>query len=381
MKRILLLFFALFVVASCTQPEPKGGAETFDPKNFHWPIGNDLCELYTLKNGKGMVVQVTNYGARLVSLWAPTNDGMKDIVFGYETINDYLENDSPYFGATIGRYAGRVAPEVEIDGVDYRLSQNSGALHMHGGESGFDKKVWEMVEANDDLVTLFYSAKSGEEGYPADMNIYVTYALMRDNRLQIRYRATASESTIVNMTNGTHFNLHGAMTQEVTSHVLEIDADSYLPLRDNLLPTGEIAAVEGTPFDFRNPTAIGEQIDSDSPQMALTKGYDHTWVLNNYEPHKLRRVAEIFEPSTGIIMTVESDQPGLLIYTGNYLDGTQVGKYGERYGRRTGFVLETQHYPDSPHHPDFPSTLLREGEIYRHDTVFTFRVKEEESQE
>jgi aldose 1-epimerase len=330
-------------------------------------------EAFTLKNANGIEVTAITYGGIITSLKVPDRNGaIGDIVLGFETIDGYLKGH-PFFGAIIGRYGNRIAKgRFSIDKQTYTLATNNGPNHLHGGVRGFDKHLWQAEMLTENSLRLSRVSADGEEGYPGTMQVQVIYSLTNYNEFIVDYSATTDQPTHVNLTQHTYFNLAGAGA-DILGHELMIDADRYTPVNGELIPTGELAPVEGTPFDFRKPTAIGARINAPHPQIKNGQGYDHNWVLNREGPG-LELAARVLEPSSGRTMEVATTEPGMQFYAGNFLDGTIVGKGGNKYGRRSGFCLETQHYPDSPNQPDFPSTLLRPGSTYTSRTVFKFGV-------
>ncbi len=332
-------------------------------------------EAFTLRNSNGMEVQAITYGGIITSLKVPDRDGMPgDVVLGYDTLQGYLEK-SPFFGCIVGRYGNRIGKgRFTLDGQTYTLPINNGENHLHGGPQGFDKKNWkaEPFERADAVGVVFtHTSPDGDMGYPGTLDVKVTYTLTDDNALRFDYEATTDKATPVNLTQHTYFNLAGAGSGDVLGHEVQMEADRYTPVDTGLIPTGELASVEGTPFDFRQPAAIGARIDADHPQIAAGGGYDHNFVFAR-TGSGLERVVRVHEPTTGRTMDVATTQPGTQFYTGNFLDGTITGKGGKVYARRSGFCLETQHFPDSPNKPDFPSTILRPGETYRQSTTYTF---------
>ena len=324
--------------------------------------------VYTLTNSLGFEVSVTNYGGAITSLKTPDRQGVfGDIVLGFETLEEYVRNPR-YFGALIGRHANRVAGGMfSLNGASYQLPQNNGVNHLHGGFKGFDKRDWTVSEDGNAL-HLTYFSRDGEEGYPGNLNAFVDYTLL-DNELRIDYRATTDRETIVNLTNHSYFNLKGAGT--ILDHELTLNADSFTPVSKDLIPNGEIKFVQGTPMDFRSGKAIGAEIASGYDQLGFTGGYDHNFVLNDYDG-SLKQALRLSEPSTGRIMEVLTTQPGMQFYSGNFLDGTLTGKNGVTYVKYAGLCLEPQHFPDAPNHPNFPSTVLRPGEEYKQTTVYRF---------
>jgi aldose 1-epimerase len=337
--------------------------------------GQDVF-LYTLRNESGMEARVTNYGGIVVSLTAPDRDGrFEDIVLGYDTLAEY-EKETPYFGALIGRYGNRIGKgQFELDGQTYQLTLNDGPNHLHGGEKGFDKVVWnaetEETPAGPSLL-LTYVSPDGEEGYPGTLTARVRYTLTDDDELAIEYAATTDQPTIVNLTHHSYFNLSGNVKRDILGHDLQIAAESFTPVDSTLIPTGELRPVAGTPFDFREAKPIGRDIDADNEQIGYGPGYDHNWVIDPEDSGEWRQVATLSDPESGRVMTIHTVEPGLQFYSGNFLDGTITGKDGVVYGHRTGLCLETQHFPDSPNHEHFPSTVLRPGEVYQTRTVYRF---------
>ena len=330
-------------------------------------------EVYTLTNAAGVQVKAMSYGGIITSWRVPDRQGrFADIVLGYDDPAAYLKNNSPYFGAIIGRYGNRIGKaRFTLDGHAYPLAANDGANHLHGGLRGFDKVLWaaQAVRAGGAGVVFTRTSPDGEEGYPGSLKVKVTYTLSNKNELAVMYEATTDKPTPVNLTQHTYFNLAGQGTADVLAHELRINADRYTPVDATLIPTGQLASVDKTPFDFRKPTAIGARIKGDDPQLQFGRGYDHNWVLSRSES-ELSLAADVFEPKSGRTLQVRTTEPGLQFYSGNFLDGTITGKGGRIYRQRYGFCLETQHFPDSPNQPTFPSTVLRPGATYRSRTVF-----------
>ena len=327
--------------------------------------------IYTLTNTLGFEVSVTNYGGAVTSLKTPDRDGnFGEIVLGFETLEDYVHNPR-FFGALIGRHANRIARgRFSLNGVEYQLPCNNGANHLHGGFKGFDKRVWD-VRKSEKTLHLTYFSKDGEEGYPGNVTAAVDYTLL-DNELRVDYRATTDHDTIVNLTNHSYFNLRGTGT--ILDHELTLNADNFTPVSSDLIPNGEIRSVAGTPMDFRRGKAIGEQIQEPYDQLGFTGGYDHNFVVNDYDG-SLRSAASLYESSTGRVLEVLTTQPGMQFYSGNFLDGTLVGRNGVAYVKYAGLCFEPQHFPDAPNHANFESTVLRPGEEYKQTTVFRFSVK------
>jgi len=330
----------------------------------------DGLSTYTLTNTLGFEVSVTNYGGAVTSLKTPDRHGnFGDIVLGFETLDEYVHNPR-YFGALIGRHANRIARgRFSLNGVEYQLPCNNGANHLHGGFKGFDKRVWDVRESEKTL-HLTYFSKDGEEGYPGNVRTEVDYTLL-DNELRVDYRAATDRDTLVNLTNHSYFNLRGDGT--VLDHQLVLNADNFTPVSKDLIPSGEIRSVEGTPMDFRKGKAIGVQIRDAYDQLGFTGGYDHNFVLNDYDG-SLRFAGRVYESSTGRVLEVLTTQPGMQFYSGNFLDGSLVGRNRVTYVKYAGLCLEPQHFPDAPNHPSFPSTVLRPGEEYKQTTVFRFSV-------
>ncbi|HEX6732991.1 MAG TPA: aldose epimerase family protein [Pyrinomonadaceae bacterium] len=327
-------------------------------------------DLYTLTNDRGLEVSIITYGGAITSLKVPDRNGDSgDIVLGYETLDDYVRNPR-YLGALIGRHANRIGMgKFSLDGVEYQLPQNNGVNHLHGGFNGFDKRVW---NGSDDgsVLRLTYVSANGEESYPGSVTAEVRYKLS-GNELSIQYGAMTDADTIVNLTNHSYFNLKGEGT--ILDHQLTLNADSFTPVSKDLIPTGEIRSVEATPMDFRKGKVIGAEIREEYDQLGFTGGYDHNFVMNDYDG-SLRSVGRLFDPSTGRAVEVLTTQPGMQFYSGNFLDGSLVGKKGIVYHKYAGLCLEPQHFPDAPNHSNFPSTVLRPGEEYRQETVFRFSV-------
>jgi aldose 1-epimerase len=322
-------------------------------------------------------VRAITYGAIIQSLRTPDRAGRAaDIVLGFDLLDPYL-GDHPFFGAIIGRYGNRIGgAQFTLGGATYKLAANDGPNHLHGGARGFDKVLWkaELVKpAAGSGVAFTRTSPDGEEGYPGTLNVRVTYTLTERNELIVEYHGTTDKPTPVNLTQHSYFNLAGHASGDILRHELTIDADRYTPVDGTLIPTGEIAQVEGTPFDFRKASAIGARINQDHPQLKYGRGYDHNWVLNR-KGDDLQLASRVYEPKTGRTLEIRTTEPGLQFYAGNFLDGSLTGKDGHVYRHRTGFCLETQHFPDSPNKPGFPSTILKPGEQYRTKTVFTFGV-------
>jgi aldose 1-epimerase len=336
-------------------------------------------ELFRLANRRGTTVAITSYGGIVVSLRVRDRRGRLDeVVLGHDALEGYLRNGRTYLGAVVGRYANRIAGgELIVDGVVHPLPLNDGDHHLHGGAGGFHQVVWgaSAREGADRAgVALSYLSRDGEEGYPGDLAVSVSYDLTDEDELAMEVAATTDRPTVCNVAHHGYFNLERPRSRDVLGHLLQIDADYFTPVGPGLVPTGELRAVAGTPLDFRAATAIGARIGAADGQLALAGGYDHNWVLNRHDG-ELVRAARLAGPESGRVLEVLTTEPGLQFYSGNFLDGSVVGRGGERYGRRAGLCLETQHFPDSPHHPGFPSTVLRPGETHRSRTVYRFSVE------
>jgi len=371
MKHLKFPFLALaaFALAGCAS-----SSTSLNISKEHFgamPDGQEVS-IYTLKNAKGAEARITDYGGLLVSLKMPDRNGnFGDVVLGLDNLDDYMKK-SPYFGALVGRYGNRIAKgKFTLDGVDYTLATNNGPNALHGGLKGFDKVFWQATPeqgADGPSLHLTYLSKDGEEGYPGNLNVTAVYTLTDDNSLRLEYTATSDKDTVANLTHHSYFNLRGSGT--ILDHVVYINADKFTPVDSTLIPTGELKPVDGTPFDFRTPTAIGARIGQDDEQLKFGNGYDHNWVVNN--PGSLRVMARVTEPTTGRVLEVSSTEPGLQFYSGNFLDGTITGKGGWTYQFRDALCMEPQHYPDSPNHPDFPSVVLRPGETYHNTIIYHF---------
>lgn len=341
--------------------------------------GQDVDE-YILTNANGMEVRIITYGGTITSIRAPDREGeIANVVLGFDNLADY-ETRSPYFGNITGRYANRIAnARFTLDGTEYELAVNSAPNSLHGGDVGFDNIVWEAeaIEGEDEVgVSLHYLSPDGDEGYPGNLDVTVVYTLTNDNELRMDYSANTDAPTVVNLTNHAYFNLEGEGTSDVYDHILWIDADRYTPVDETPIPTGELAPVEGTPFDFRIPKPFGSGQRSSHEQIVIGRGYDHNFVLNHEDltDNTMMLAARISDPDSGRVLEVWTTDPGLQFYAGNFLDGTLVGPSRHHYRQSDGFALETQHFPDSPNQPDFPSTVLRPGETYETATIYRFAV-------
>ena len=354
-------------------------AKPMEKKVFGTTADGKTADLYTLKNKNGMQVSITNFGATVVSIMAPDKAGkMADVALGYDDLAGYELNKN-YLGVLVGRYGNRIAHgKFSIDGTEYTLAKNNGDNSLHGGIKGFNKAMWEAKDVSkggEAAVEMKYVSKDGEEGYPGNLSVRVVYTLTNKNELKIDYSATTDKKTVVNLTNHTYFNLAGQGNGDILKHELMINADTFTPVDSGLIPTGELKKAEGTPFDFRKATAIGARIDANDEQIKLGGGYDHNFVLNRKAATGLSLAARVSDPTSGRTMEVWTTEPGVQFYTGNFLDGSFRGKGGSAYQKRTAFCLETQHFPDSPNHPSFPTTLLKPGEKYHTTTVYKFEAK------
>lgn len=354
---------------------------SIESQSFGKTANGKNVEIYTLAapgtDPARLQTRITNYGGVVVNLWAPDRQGqMQDVVLGFDTLEEYISL-SKFFGCLVGRFANRIAGgSFALNGQVYPLARNGGPNHIHGGPVGFDKVVWAAEAAEIDgasALVLRHHSPDGDQGYPGALDVEVTYRVTHDNALRIDYWAQTDAPTILNLTNHSYFNLGQDAT--ILGHVMTLYADAFTPVDDNLIPTGELAPVAGTPFDFRTPTPIGARIDAVHAQLRRAGGYDHNWVLNPGD-QALRHVATVDEPTSGRRMQLHTTQPGVQFYTGNFLPSTMPGKGGKRYHRRGGFCLETQHFPDSPNQPHFPTVVLNPGETYRHTTVFSFGTDE-----
>ena len=374
---ILSLAAAALLMGGCAQKKEPPMSSAITKAPFGQTEAGQPIELYTLKNASGMEAGIINLGGIVVSLKVPGRGGqIADVVLGFDKLADY-EKPNPYFGAIVGRYGNRIAKgRFTLNGVEYKLAVNDGENSLHGGIHGFNHAVWQAreVPGGDPAVELTYFSKDLEEGYPGNLTVKVTYTLTAANELRIDYSATTDKDTVANVTNHSYFNLAGQGQGDILGDVLTIYASKFTPVDAGLIPTGELKSVAGTPFDFRQPTVIGARIDNDDEQLKRGKGYDHNWVVDG-TPGTLRPAARVSDPGSGRVLEVLTTEPGVQFYTGNFLDGTSTGKSGKVYQRRYGFCLETQHFPDSPNHPDFPTTVVKAGAEYKSATVFRFSVE------
>ena len=377
---------SLSLLSSCSSAPEKKAAQpkTAAPKPIeplarvskqNWGKGSlgQPIDVYTLRNAQGTEVGITNFGAAIVSIKTKDRTGKSgEITLGFDNLEGYM-GTQPYFGAVVGRYANRIAKgKFELGGLTYTLATNNGAHHLHGGTKGYDKAVWNATPGTDSL-DLRHLSRDGDEGYPGNLNLRVTYSLNEDNVLKVEYSASTDRDTFVNLSNHTYFNLAGG--GDILGHELRIDADRFTPVDEGLIPTGELKSVKGTPFDFTKATAVGARIEQNDPQLRVGKGYDHNFVLNSGGGAEPKFAAEVFEPVSGRVVTVSTDQPGVQFYSGNFLDGTLKGRGGKMIPHRGGLCLETQHFPDSPNRPNFPTTLLKLGQTFRSTTTWQFATR------
>ena len=369
-----LVLLAAILTDGCSSGKDVGVSRKLTREPWGKTAAGEAVELYTLTNAKGAEAKITTYGGIVVSLKVPDRAGaMGDVVLGFDNLDSYLQQPPPpYFGALIGRYGNRIGKaKFTLNGIEYTLAKNNGENHLHGGRRGFDKVVWNAKGGPGESLELNYLSKDGEEGYPGNLSATVTYTWTDNNELKIDYIATTDKDTVVNLTNHSYFNLAGQGEGDILSHQVTIQAEKFTPVDKGLIPTGELKSVAGTPFDFRSPKAIGERIDLKEEQLELGHGYDHNFVLSNPGGGP-QQAAKVTEAKSGRVMEVLTTEPGLQFYTGNFLDGTIHGKGGKVYGRRAAFCMETQHFPDSPNKPDFPSTVLKPGGRYQTTTVYRF---------
>ncbi len=378
MKYLLavVLITAMQIFLFCVNSKPS--MLNIDKQVFGSDVDGKPVYLFTLSNVNGMVVRITNYGAIVQSLLVPDREGkIEDVVLGYDQLNDYLK-DSPYFGAIVGRYGNRIARgKFRLENNEYTLQTNNGVNHLHGGIKGFDKVVWNaepIKYENEVSLKLSYLSPDGEEGYPGNLSAIVIYTLTNNNELKIEYQATTDKPTLCNLTHHSYFNLSGNCQRNILNHRLWINANHFTPVDSTLIPTGEILPVKDTPFDFSTARAISERIDWEDEQLKFGLGYDHNWVLNDVDG-SLKLQASLYDSVSGRLMEILTVEPGLQFYSGNFLNGSQVGKAGKVYHFRNGLCLETQHFPDSPNKPNFPATILKPGETYETQTVYRFSVK------
>ncbi|RYY21897.1 MAG: galactose mutarotase [Chitinophagaceae bacterium] len=383
-KMSLMLLVATQLMLSCNdsdneQSSTKGDSTSKasiypDSAAFNKVIDGVQARLFVLKNDKGMSAAITNYGGRIVGLYVPgRGDSVVDVVTGFKSVDDFVNSTEAFFGATIGRYGNRIGKaEFVLDGKQYKLTANNGPNSLHGGKKGFHAVMWNGVQENDSTLELRYLSKDMEEGFPGNLTVKVTYTLTADNGLAIAYEAQTDKKTVVNLTNHAFFNLNGEGAGPITGHVLQINADRYTPVDTTLIPTGKLVPVKGTPFDFTTPVAIGARIEEANEQLKNGLGYDHNFVLNG---SGMKKAATITGDQSGIVMDVYTEEPGLQFYSGNFMAGKNTFKGGSSDAFRTAFCLETQHFPDSPNQPSFPSTVLNPGDTYKTKSLYQFSVK------
>ena len=374
MKRLCMAVMAMCLLLSCGEKREEATLSGLMKSDFVSEVEGKPTALYVLKNKNGAEACITNYGGRLVSVMVPDKNGkMTDVVLGYDNIGQYVQSDGNY-GALIGRYGNRINQgKFTLDDVEYTLPQNNGAHCLHGGPQGYHARMWDAKQLNDQALELTYLSKDGEAGFPGNLDIKVTYTLTDDNAVGIKYEATTDKKTVVNLTNHSYFNLSGVPGSDVLDQLVMINADNYTPVDSTLIPVG-ISPVDGTPLDLRTPVAIGKQINDPFQQLQFGRGYDLNWVLNtNGDKNVL--AAKAYSPTSGIALEVYTNEPGIQFYTGNFMDGKDTGKHGVLYPHRGALCLETQHYPDSPNHPDFPSVVLNPGEQYLSECIYKFTVE------
>ena len=382
-KNFVLIIISFFFLGNCKNPKNDNKMrknKVSITKSFYGKTNdNKKVDLYSFKNENGMQVDIINYGGIITSLKVPDKNGeTEDIVLGYNKLEDYI-NENPYFGSIIGRYGNRIAKgKFNLNGNQYTLATNNDENHLHGGNIGFDKVIWDAetkINSNSSSLILKYLSRDMEEGYPGNLYTTVTYKITNDNSVEIKYEAQTDKTTVINLTQHSYFNLSGDFNQSILNHKVKINANQFLPVNKSLIPTGNKLNVSMTPFDFRNYKKIKKDINADDLQLNYGNGYDHCWVLNDYK-NGYRLVASAFHEESGRLMEVYSDQPGLQFYTGNFLDGSLPQKEEGFYNFRSGFCMETQHFPNSPNQPDFPSVTLNPNEKYNSKTTYKFKIKE-----
>jgi aldose 1-epimerase len=370
---------ACVYLAACNQSSDKKKTTMTDSTQtpasaFEKTIDGKQTHLYTLKNKNGIVATFTNYGGRIVSLLVPDKNGkLTDVVLGFESVEGFEKSTEPYYGATIGRYGNRIAKgKFKIDGTEYQSSINNPPNTLHGGKNGYQSVVWDAKQIDSSTLELTYLSKDMEEGFPGNLSVKVIYSLTDDNEFKAIYEATTDKKTVVNLTNHAFFNLNGEGSGTILDHLVQIDADNYVPVDSTLIPTGKIESVHGTPFDFTKPTTIGQRINDNNVQLKDGKGYDHNYVLNK---HDIKTpIATVIGDKSGIKMEVFTEEPGLQFYSGNFMQAKNAMKRGIKDEFRTSFAMETQHYPDSPNQPQFPSTELKPGQVYKTQSLYKFSV-------
>lgn len=375
MRLTYFLAVALLFVGCCNSSTQS--LNLMKAEDFRTTVEGKTTDLYTLTNGT-LTMQVTSFGARVVSLWAPDREGnMADIVLGYQNIDRYINNTGERFlGSVVGRVANRIgAGKFTLEGTEYTTPKNNNGQTLHGGDKGLDMVVWDVVSVAESAIVLHYIAPDGQDGFPGNLDITMTYTLTPENEFRVDYSARTDKTTVVNLSHHSFFNLKGEAGGTITDHILQIDADSITPTDENLIPTGEIRPVAGTAYDFRTAHAIGEMINSSDEQLAAGRGYDMNWVLSRADDGEVVRVLTLYEPQSGRAMDVLTDQIALQFYSGNFFDGSYTGKYGKHLSFRESVVFESQRYPDAPNHENFPSVVLRPDEEYRHTCIYRLYTK------
>lgn len=375
----LIILPACISLVACNQSSDKKNTNMTDSTQtpasaFEQTIGGKQTHLYTLKNKNGLTATFTNYGGRIVSLLVPDKTGkLTDVVLGFESVEGFEKSTEPYYGATIGRYGNRIAKgKFKIDGKEYQTSINNPPNALHGGKNGYQSVVWEGKLIDSSTLELTYLSKDLEEGFPGNLTVKVTYSLTDNNEFKAVYEATTDKKTVVNLTNHAFYNLNGEGSGTILDHLVQVDADNYVPVDSTLIPLGKIESVKGTPFDFTRPETIGKRINDDNVQLKDGKGYDHNFVLNK---HDIKTpIATVIGDKSGIKMEVFTEEPGLQFYSGNFMQAKNAMKRGIKDEFRTSFAMETQHYPDSPNQPQFPSTELKPGQVYKTQTLYKFSV-------
>ncbi len=373
MKKSFFYLLLSVLATACYQPK----LLLLDRTAFQANIDGGETDLYTLHSG-AITMQVTNFGGRIVALWTPDKNGhYEDIVLGHANIREYIEqNGERFLGCVVGRYANRIAGgKFSLDGQDYQLPINNNGQTLHGGPKGLDMQRWEVIDVNDREIQMAYNSPHGDAGFPGELRIRMTYTLTPDNELKIHYQAESDRPTVINLSHHGFFNLKGEAGGSINDHMLTIKASAITPVDSVLIPTGELMPVEGSPFDFRQEKAIGQDLNQEHPQLKHGLGYDHNWVLDRKSQHEVEWAASLYEAQSGRLMEIWTDQPGLQFYGGNFMDGSGKGKYGGKHNYRESLALETQHFPDSPNQAHFPSTVLRPGEVYTHTCIYKFTVR------
>lgn len=376
----LLMALAAFLATACENKAKNDAAtETIayqsDSTLFDTLIDGKKVGLYKIHNANGVIAEITNFGGKVVSLMVPNKSGeMTDVVVGMKSTADYIKSTDGYYGAIIGRYGNRIANgQFILDGKSYQLPQNNGKNSLHGGPKGFHYAVWDADQLNDSTIQFCYTSKDGEMGYPGELLVKVIYQLTNDNALKISYDATTNKKTVINLTNHAYFNLNGEGSGTILDHQLQLFANEFTPIDSTLIPTGVLSLVKGTPFDFNNVETIGKRIGADNEQIKFGKGYDHNFVLSDTQ--KMKHAAKVIGDKSGVVMDVYTEEPGIQFYSGNFMKGVNVFKGGAKDDFRTAFCLETQHFPDSPNHANFPTTVLNPGENYKTNSTYKFSVR------